>query len=742
MQPGNSIVITLSASTWGTTPSVGDTLIIPANGEYGAGGDSAIDGATAANLGSYVVTAATSTTVTATKLRDNAGASVTAPENVAATDILAVTDFMCFSPVVVHNYTGTERVILTGLVGQTVSGAASGQTLTLTLATGQVWAALPQAGDLVSIPVGAPAAWRAANTNGGWYEVVSATSGVGAGASTIVMTRLSDGAPTTFAATAIAAVTDLRVLRPAKDGVGKSLELFDGGGAESVSSPGMFYDLSTTAVDWISTGATPVLLTSESEYVASLTAALNSASTSETISAGGDVVLRVGYHGTTGVTTATLTISGTTLTTTVSGGTGANLSIDLTKYKTLSDLATYINAQTGYVCTVGSTLFGQQATVYLDDDNDYQTVLDKATWGIASANHTSPGRIKKDGFAVFKKMVETSTLVQLGATDLVAPTAGQPEVQALTFLASGAKGHTTNARVTAALAALEQVRGNFLCTLFSRDATDDIADSLTDASSTYTIDDINAAAKSHVLTVSTPKRRRYRQAFLSKQGTFAEAKLAANEIASARCAMTFQDFKAVDSDGSIVQFQPWMGGVYAAAMQAAGFYKSIENKFINTSGVLMADGSYSDQLDSQVEDALQNGLLPAEKAVSGGFRWVSDQTTYGVDGNFVYNSIQAVYAADTVALTIAQRLEQAFVGQSLADVSAGVMLSFLQSIMADLKKLKLTASSDDAPLGYKDPSISIIGGVARVSLNVKLATALDFIVITTYITQVTSSASL
>ncbi len=743
---GANITLTISSGAWEVTPSVGDTLIIPQTGTYGSVTVSPFDGAGAANRGAYVVTAATSSVISATKLRNDVAGVLVNPVPVGASDILAVNDFICYSPIVLQNMTGTERSVLTGLVAQTVVGTASGQSMTLTLQTGAQWAALPQVGDNLLIPASAPATWRGgSNVNVGWYQVTAATTGVGAGASTIVMTRLSNGTPASFIATAIAAVTDLRVLRPAIDGVGKGLEVFDGGGTELITT--QLFNLSSTPVTWVSTAAVPAILLSASETSNTLTVGRQSDALSEAITGPSDVVLRVGYHGG-GVSTVTgsMTISGTTLTTTVANGNGAPLSINLLNYRTLGDLATYINTQTGYVCSVASTLFGQQLLTYQDPITlAYRTVLDKGTWGIASHNigaaaTVSPaGRVKKDAYALWVK-ISNSLLSQLGTVSAPAG-AGQPEVQSLFFLSGGAKGSTSNANVVTAIDAMEKIRGNFLVPLFSRDASLDSADSLTDATSTYTIDYINASAKTHVLALSTTKRRRNRQAMLSKKTTFTAAKLAANNLASARCSMTFQDFKTTDSTGTLRQYQPWMGAVYAAAMQAAGFYKPIVKKFMNTSGVLMADGTYSDQLDSQVEDALLNGLLPAERAETGGFRWVSDQTTYAVDNNFVYNSIQAVYVADTIALTIAQRMENAFVGQSLADLSAGLMLSFLTAIMIDIKRLHLTTSSDDAALGFKNATVRISGPAAEVSLNIKLAGALYFIPITAYISQVTQTAS-
>jgi hypothetical protein len=277
---------------------------------------------------------------------------------------------------------------------------------------------------------------------------------------------------------------------------------------------------------------------------------------------------------------------------------------------------------------------------------------------------------------------------------------------------------------------------------FSQNASFDIEDGLTDDGSTYDIDAINAAVSAHVTEMSKLKRRRHRQGFASIRRTFAEAKLAAQNLANYRVAMPFQDVRAVAADGSIKQFQPWMAAVLAAGMQAAGFYRSLVHKGIQANGAFIYDGSFSDQSDSDREEAILNGLLAIQRPDSGGLRWNSDQTTYAVDSNFIYNSIQAIYAADTVALTIAQRMERAFVGQSVADVSAAVALSFLQGIMADLKVLKLISASDDAPLGYKNAKILISGSVMKIDIEIKLAGAILFIPITASFSQVEQAATL
>lgn len=749
-----TITITLSGvSAWPNKPLVGDTLIIPVTGTFGSTQTSCISGAGDANAKSYYVTAVTDTTISATlSLADTPASLVVVNPTSIGTE---ATDIVCFNKVTIQNVTGVDRNILTGLVGKTVAGAASGSTLTLTLQDGSTWGALPQAGDLLLIPSTAPAAWHAGGANGGWYTVVSATSSTSAGGSKVVLIRLSNGSPASFSATAIAATTDLKNLSPVLDGVGKTLEIYDGAAVGS-SLFSLHAQTSTSAyVGWMSTSSNPQVITSASEYVAQVVDSRASDSITDTITAGGDVVLLLGYHGDGNVTSATATVATVngipTLTTSVAGGSGASLSgataVNLTKFTTLNDLATYLNSQTGYVCKVGSVKFGQSLLTYKDQTGATQTVLDKTTWNIASKMKAYAGRLKRDAWDFYNEMF-TSRLVTLNSTSVTLGTpvatpaaAGLPQPQALFFLSGGTRGGTSNTDVTNALAALEKVKGNFLVPCFSRDATDDIADGLTDSTSTYTIDSINDLCKTHVVNLSQIKRARWRQGFLSKRTSFTNAKLAAQNIASPRCAMVFQDFKDTDVLGNLTQFQPYIGAAKAAGMQAAAFYKSIVRKFINTNGVLMNDGSFSDQLIGDVEDALDSGLLPAERADSGGYRWISDQTTYTIDDNFVYNSIQAQYASDLITAILKKRFEDAMIGQSLADMSAGVAMAKLKGIMADLRRLKLIVPSDDAPAGYKDAVIKIVGPAAFISVNVKLDNSIYFAGITTYVTQASQAVT-
>lgn len=491
-----------------------------------------------------------------------------------------------------------------------------------------------------------------------------------------------------------------------RKGWGKALELVD-------SVPG----------DLAALGLAPGLTASAQEPGVEVALSNAARGLSETIDVNADIALQIGYLG----TTATMTISQTakTLVTTTTGGTGAALNIDLTQYRTIADLATFISAQAGYSASV-SPAAQQLAPTALDE---------VAAIGIAaSVAGNKPGRIKRAA-ANFASALATSRIADFAPT----AKAGLPSPGAATFLANGARGATLAADIVAAIDKLAGIQVNIVVPLFSRDASADIADGDTDSSSTYTIDAIHAAVKSHCLQYSTPKLKRNRLCINSFWGSYSDAKAKSQTLGNFRCAMTMQQVSQVDSAGNVQTFMPWFAACVAAGMQAGGFYKAIVNKAANVISFVDPAG-YDSGSPGDVEDALDAGLLVLASDTSRNY-WVSDQTTYGYDANFVYNSLQAVYLSDILVLDLADSFQKAFVGKSLADVDASTALAFLAQKMDGYKKLKMIASSDDAPLGFKNAKVSISAPEMDVAVEVKLATAIYFIPLSVNISQVQQNAA-
>lgn len=728
-----------SGSQFAVVPSVGDTLVVPDGTNYGTTVASVFAGGSAQNQGGWVVTAVTSTAnlarITATKLSSTAvTSSVVAPINVSTTLSVGLNnDIQVYSPIQVFYKAGQNRSSLANAGGTQVSLTATGASLRLNLLGGTTGfaqgASLPVVGDDLVIPAGSGLA-GAGSANVGYYQVSSVYNVTGS--TYVVATRLSNGTPVNVSSTALNASpnTDAIIQRPWVDGRVSEFELSDGGAALGVGTT-LFTLGTTTSLPIVSAiGATVVV--PGTEYQATLKVNRTSDGIAEIYEdVGGNTAFEVGYLG----TSATCTVSAVSMAFTVSGGNGANLTITFSDYPTVGDVVDFINQQTSYFADATAAA-RQIALTYLDENDVASGLLDQGSFACAtSIDESLPLKIKRDLFD-FKSTISGSPTVGFAST----ATAGLPEPSDAKLLSGGSRGATSGANITDAFTALEAVDSlNFVIPLFSRDATADIADSLTATGSTYTIAGINAALKSHCLAMSQIKRKKNRLGIASFKGTFAETKAMVATLANARVAMTFQDVKALSLDGTIKTFQPYMGAAVAAGMQSVGLYRSITRKFANITGIVNPSG-FNPNSFGDLEDALLSGLLCLQAPPTGGFRWVSDQTTYSKDDNGVFNSLCNMYMADFIAIDLANALDNTVIGQSVADFGASQIKSLVEAKLAQYLQNKLISPSDGAPAGYTGLAVTVSGAVARVSVNCFISNAILFVLTDLDISLPTQSA--
>ena len=477
--------------------------------------------------------------------------------------------------------------------------------------------------------------------------------------------------------------------------------------------------IETSAGDLASLGLVAGLRSSASEPQIQIDVKRTDISLNESFVVSADAALEIGYLGATG----SITTTATSLSTTVTGGAGANLSIQLKDFATMRDLADFINSQTGYSASVVSSS-AQSPT----------SILDQVTANICSTVVSKPCKIKRS-VANLKSRISESTAVDVAVTAVK----GLPSSTAsVIYLAGGAKGSTTGANVIGAIDACETIDVNFVVPLFSRNASADIAESLTESGSTYSISSVNAAVKNHVLKMSTVKIKKHRQAFLSIWDSYSASKAEAASLASARLNLCMQKSSQVNSVGNTTSFLPWFTACVAAGMQAGGFYRAITNKFANVISFEDPTG-FDSGSPGDIEEAIISGILFLEKATAGN-KWVVAQTTYGKDENFIYNSIDGMYRSDLVSLDLSASFHNAFTGKSLADIDASTGLAFLASKMTTYRQQKLIASSDDAPAGYKNAKIRIVGPTMFVGVEIKDASALLFQAISIEVSQPSSAA--
>lgn len=638
---------------------------------------------------------------------------------------------------------GVDRAIISAVSG-TLAVTATGNNIQLTRSVN--WNTTPTAGDTLVIPAASVVA-GGSNQNVGAYVITAATSTI------ISATKLSDAAkpggvpgtitaPLTVAPQAIVSTAnDAVAYSPVTitlegstliNGEGKSLEINSLTTGTDLFTRQAFVLATTTAVTWVSVSGTPVLLTSATERSVTLNVSRQFDSLSDSVTAGGDIALKMGYTG----TTCAVVITSTTLTTTVAGGSGANLSLNLADYATLADLATYISAQTGYTASVGNSALGQQSPL----------MLDEGTFAAGTTYGNPTLRLKIDAVDFYESVLTGTAAVTFATASGSIPASGLPlAVSTATYLAGGTTGATTDAIISNALTELRYAKTNFVVPLFSRDASLDIAAALTDSASSYTWSATMAATKNHCLQMSTFKKRKERSAVFGSRSSFATVRDEAANLASARCSLAFADCKELSAlTGGIVQFQPWMTAVKAAAMQCAGLNRSIFNKAINSAGgFVYSQADYNSKNEDQEEQAIEAGLLVVGRNEDDTATiFVSDQTTYSKDNNFVYNSMQAMYGQDLIQSTTRTNMSKAYIGKSLAEFDATMALSTLESILDSLRvDFKLIAKSDDAPKGYRKATIKISSQAMAVSVEVKQAVTLKWITIAFTTTQVQQTAT-
>lgn len=605
-------------------------------------------------------------------------------------------------------YGGTARTVLAAAIGSvgTIKFGNTGNSFASVVVTitGGTWIDTPLVGDMVWILSDSQLA-GAALVNCGAYYVTAAS------ATTVTLTKV-DATVGTY--TPVVAVTISTA------GVTSNLRCFQKAQDTPANVEAIASEAEAAVVFTIDNSRDSVVETSD-----------------ET---GGVVVFRLGYANAS-ATAAVMEINQTThrLTTTITGVASVDLNINLLLYPTLQTLADYICSQTGYKAEVISPTYANMNPSVLDD---------VATVGILSLSTTPvamPGRIKKNVYDV-EEFFAVSTAMEATLTAVY----GLPTAMVKTFLAGGTIGATSAASVVAALDEFEKVRINTVVPLFSRDSSVDIVEVKTDASSTYLIDSVHAAVKSHCILMSNTRNRSERHCVLAYRGTYVNVKLKAAALSNYRSQMVFQDIKALSTDGNVAWMQPHMLAAMVAGMRSGAVVGlPLTFKFFNISG-LRHTNSILDEVPADVvidfeprtdyDGAIDAGLTFLENPSSGGYRMVVDNTTYTQDDNWVYNRMATLHASDVVTYDFRTRLENAIVGHRNTDFTVVSIRSLCESLLTGYKGQGLLGSTTTAPNGFSNLSIVLSGNTVAVDATVVLVEGIDFVLSTITLKRNTATA--
>lgn len=400
---------------------------------------------------------------------------------------------------------------------------------------------------------------------------------------------------------------------------------------------------------------------------------------------GGTTFIEIGFFG---ASACTVSIDAFRVMT-ISPAVGTPVVVRLAKFKSLQNLVDFLNTQAGIFAVVPDPRNKNLPTSVLDA---------VAGLGCLSAFSSSSANAKiKGDYYSFKKFLDDNFGLLAFGAGTMALKAGLPSAEAsATFLSGAVVGATTDADIQSGLDQSLKIDVRYVVPLFSRDASDDVQDSLTDPGSTYSIDSVHAAVKGHVATASSIKVKRERFGGLSIHESFENAMLKCATVGYERCQMAFELVNAVSGDGTAQWFLPWMGVLAIAAGRAQSILgTSMLRKTFAFSGVkhIGKQSLFSDTLtqdfdpedQGQLEQAIEAGLLVFRAVQGFGVRLESPDLTSRSRENdpegWVWERANVLFTLDEVVSTARNVLEN-FIGNRQADTSLAVVKEALNKVLS------------------------------------------------------------
>jgi hypothetical protein len=432
-----------------------------------------------------------------------------------------------------------------------------------------------------------------------------------------------------------------------------------------------------------------------------------------------DVLFRIWYTGVAASSTMTISVVGGVkkLTTNCAGVAADNLDITISNYTTIQQLVDYINnfgGGTKYQCYSDYYNAGTYNPIYLDF---YNAINIKA--------------FPLDVKAAVNEVIDTiNTYSDLVVATSVDNVYGQLETISSTnkrFFAGASNGGTANSYVQAGFDALLNEECDIVVPLFSRDALSDIADALTDATSTYTIASIMAMTDSHCRTASSTLNRAERLGWIAYKNTFENSKTVAKVTNSEYVSLVIQDCQVSDASGTMTWKNPHIFAALNAGMEAGSVIgMPLTKKALNCNGIRHSDFNPK----TQYSQAIDCGIYFAEQPPKGGVVVVCANTTYQKDSSFVFNRRSVMRAANYTATTLREQLESAFVGKTKATGTtlANGVKSYAQSILGTLLRNEiLVGDARNDGMGYRELAVSVNGAIVTLSVIITPVQGIDFV---------------
>lgn len=356
-------------------------------------------------------------------------------------------------------------------------------------------------------------------------------------------------------------------------------------------------------------------------------------------------------------TSPTVTVTGTTLTTSITGAAGDQLNITLADYTSMADLLTFINNTGKYTATALATNLNGLSATYLDPVTAQSITT---AYALSTRNYDIADWI--------------NTNSQLLTVTLALGQAAPVATLTKTALTGGTRGTSDNTAWVAAFTALRTVRCNQMVPLVSKDATV--------AQGTFTFSAISAAFAAHLNLVNSTYGRNECQGWYGMEGT----KTAIITQLQAQnnmhlCMVAQKPLLPRQADAVQVYFPEWAYAcLLAGARAGAPLGEPLTWKYLNSYGST-SDASWSESNDDDVKDLMRAGLTVINYINGKGYRIDKCVTTYTRTDNDAYTEETVVQIWKAFAYDVRSKIEEALTGRP------GFLASNVANIIVDVGDL-------------------------------------------------------
>lgn len=427
----------------------------------------------------------------------------------------------------------------------------------------------------------------------------------------------------------------------------------------------------------------------------------------------------------------------TSLSTTLTGVVGDDLSITFPAGQTLRQLVSAINTNTNYLATVHPGINPDTNLAEELDFNISRSVL-------VSANIAQEG-LSRDAQDVVDWFNQFSQWVEAERADDVSVYAGSGAPNATITAAQfsgGSRGVSSNSSFQAGFDELLRFRVNSVIPLVDQDLANE------GFGSTATWASVAAQLTDHVATArgTAQDKAGERGGFIGRRGNLSQIIAAANSINDYDVQLVAQNPVVLSPLGELQEQGPRSMAVMAASMRAGmpEVAEPLTHKYLRTSGVTQ-DPSWDPGDVSDANDLIRNGVLFTETIDGRGTRWVRDITTWVVDDNLAWSEGSVRDAVRYVSFDLRERLVERFTGRKAKPATINNVKEYAATILEEHRSQSIIVDGTDPSTGefvraWHNLKIYTDGDILRLTVGICPVLGINFQLNDLYLFQASQAA--